>query len=185
MQLAAAGSVLSAYGTILAGNAAARQGEAQQTAFNYQADELRQQAGQTRAASQRTADNSRLAGDYAISRARAVAGASGGGVTDPTVNTVVGNLAGRSEYNALSDLFTGEERARGLETQAGLDNFQGDQAYRAGQTKKKLAYIQAGATVLGSGSDLYSKYGMGGPTPPSSMPDIAWNQYIDPNSARD
>lgn len=139
------GTVVSAYGTIAAGSA-------QRAEADSQAYQMRQQAGQERASAQRAEIVQRRQGAFALSRAQAVAAAGGGDTTDPTVVNVEKDIAGQTEYNAMTALFNGEERARGLETGANFKNFEGDQAYQKG------LYSAAG-TIFKGGSSWASKYG--------------------------
>lgn len=156
---AVAGMGLKAYGTLRAGDLAAQQGSAEREADNYRATLLEQQAGQTRAASQRTALDQRRQTTLVESRARAVAAASGAGASDSTVNDIEGRIAQRGEYAALSSLFNGEERARGLEDQGAGVRFEGAEAGYLGKQKQSASRVAAIAGLLSGGSDLYSKYG--------------------------
>lgn len=85
---------------------------------DFEAGQLRASAAETRAVAQREAFEKRRAGKLAMSTLIARAAASGGGATDRTVLRVGEQIADRSEYMALADMFTGESRARGLEDQA-------------------------------------------------------------------
>jgi hypothetical protein len=158
----AAGTVLGASGQIQAGNAAAAQGLAQQQAENYKAGVLTQQAGQERAAGQRAAEIQNRQATLVNSTIRARAAASGAGATDPSVVTNEGRVAGMGEYNALSALYSGEEKARGEENQAELDVNMGDQEAAAGRFKQSASRISALSSLLSGGGSLYGKYGGGG-----------------------
>lgn len=143
-----AATAVSAAGTIMSGNAA-------RGAANFQAAQMTQQAGQERATSQRQAIEARRQSGLANSRVTALAAASGAGATDPTVLDIEGDNAGTGEYNALSALYTGEERARGLEMGAGAKRYEG-------ATERQAAVFKAGGTILSSGTSLLGKYGDGG-----------------------
>ena len=127
-------------------------GKAQQSAANYQAAQLDQQAGQARASSQRDAANQQRTTAYALSRAQAVAAAGGGNTLDPTVVNTEQNIAGQGEYNTLTSLFNGEEKARGMEQEADTARYQGGLDESAAQTK-------AIGTIASSGSSMLMKYG--------------------------
>lgn len=152
--VSAALGVVSAIGTIASGNA-------QNKAYGYQAAQAEQAAGQERATAQRAAIEERRAAKFALSKGQAVAAASG---TDPlSVSTVdiQEDLAAQGEYNAMSQLFAGEERARGLEGQAG--------AYRTqGKIAKQAAVITGMSTLATTGSSLYNKYGFDQPGMPTA-----------------
>lgn len=140
-----ASTAISAVGTIAQGNAA-------RAAGNYQAAQLNQQAGQERAIAQRNAIEQRHKATLANSRALAVAAAGGGGASDPTVNNIMGDITGQGEYNALSALYTGEERARGMNMQADVARLEGKQA-------RSASLLKAGTTILGAGSTLADRFG--------------------------
>jgi hypothetical protein len=88
----------------------------------------------------------------AESRALAVAGASGAGASDPTVLDIMGGIAEEGEYRALNALYTGEDRARGMEGNAAARRFEADQARRAGRA-------EARSTLLGGGYSLLQRFG--------------------------
>lgn len=138
------GSVLSGLGQIQAGRAANANAK-------FQAAQLEQQAGQERASAQREAIAQRRQATIAQSNAQAAAASSGGGATDPTVLNITGNLAKEGEYNALSALFEGEERARGLGLQATTARMEGKQAKRQGM-------IGGISTIIGGAGSAMSKY---------------------------
>lgn len=141
-----AGTVVSTLGQIQAGNAARK-------SANFQAAQMNQQAGQERATGQRAAIEQRRTARLASSRATALAAASGGGATDPTILNILGDIHTEGEYNALSALFGGEERARGLEMGAAAKVVEGKSA-------KQASIISAGSTLsTGIGESLMMKYG--------------------------
>lgn len=136
-----ASTAVSAAGSIMSGNA-------QRGAANFQASQMEQQAGQERASAQRQAIAQREKAAYAGSRIQALAAAGGGGALDPTIENLRANVAGRGEFDALSALFTGEERARGLETGASARRYEGAQARRAG--------VIGAVSQIGQGAAMYS-----------------------------
>lgn len=145
-------TVASIGGSILSGLGQMQAGKAAQQSANSQAQQLEQRAGQERAASQRVAIEERRKGKIAISNAQAAAASSGGGATDPTVLNIEGAIAKQGEYNALSALFDGEERARGQELQAVASRYEGKQARRAGMAGGVSTIIS------GAGNALMAKY---------------------------
>lgn len=140
-----AATVLSAVGSFEAG-------QGQKRSMDFQAAQLDQQAGQTRASSQREAAEQRRQATLAQSRLQAVTGGAG---LDPTVVNLSANLAGEGEFRALSALYEGEERAKGMEGQAAAARYQGRQAKAAGT-------IGAMSSLLAGGSKMYENYGGGG-----------------------
>ena len=121
--------------TISQAKAQEAQAKSQQNMLNYKAEQARVQAGQQRAASQRTAAEQRRRAAIVSSNARAAAATGGGSVSDPTVQNIIGGIEGEGEYRALTSLYQGEDAARGMETQANLWNYEGDQYAQAGETK--------------------------------------------------
>jgi hypothetical protein len=147
--MAAAAIGMQAGGAIAGGINARREGE-------YQASQYDVAAGQARAASQREAEEEARRSRLAQSRALAVAAASGGGASDPTVVDVISSLAGEGAYRAAVALYEGDEQARVLKAR-------GEAARREGKSKQRAGYIRAASTLLSSGSSLFDKYGRGGP----------------------
>ena len=162
-----ASTVLSVASSIGQGKAQADAAKAEarstQQVAQYNATQLRQQAGQERATAQRAAIEQRRRGRLARSRAVNLAGASGAGVDDPTVVNILGDLAGEGEYNALAELYSGEETAKGLEAQAAAGLAEGDMMASAarirGRAARRAGSIDATGTELSSGSSFFDKYG--------------------------
>lgn len=161
MAVPIAGAVITALSTAYMAVSAAQQGAAQKKAADYKAQQEQVQAGQEQAASQQRASEDARKTEYVLSAARANAGASGGGVDDPSVVTNEGNIMARGHQNVLADLYTGNERAAGLVSQSGADIFEGDQYAAAGQDRM----IGGFGTAIGSGLSSYgaiSNYGAQG-----------------------
>lgn len=150
MAVGAVGTVLSAVGQM-------RSGQEQANAETYQADLAKQNATQIEATSQRQAIEERRKASFAVSRARAVAAASGGGATDPTVLNVEAGIAGQGEYNALSRLYTGKAEANQQRDARGIYQMQADQARSSGMMNG-IGAIIGGLSDAGS---MYMKYGAG------------------------
>jgi hypothetical protein len=182
--LAIGASVLSAGMTVLGGissaNAQRQQGEAEyqnalyrQQQAEQQAELLQQQAqqqrvaaGQEQAASQRQAIEAKRKGDILASRARAVMAASGGGVDEK----LVASLIGEGDYGKDMALYQGDERARTLNNRAAVTDFQAAAARYGGATGVGMAGVdrsildnRADATIIGgvaqAGLGLANKYG--------------------------
>lgn len=151
-QLATIATIVSIGGSVLSGLGQMQAGKAANVNAKFQAAQMEQQAGQEKATSQRVAIEERRRAAIAGSNAQAAAASSGGGATDPTVLNIMGGLAGQGEYNALTALFEGEEKARGLNLQATSTRMQGKQAKKAGM-------ISGFSTIIGgSGNALMAKY---------------------------
>lgn len=145
--LSVVSTVASAAGSIMSGNAA--RGEA-----NFEAAQMKQNAGQEQAVSQRKAVDARRQAGLANSAVTARAAASGAGATDPTVINIEGDNAAVGEYNALSALYQGNEAARQDLMGATAKRYEGSQTRQANLFK-------AGGTLMSDGSSLYDKYSGG------------------------
>lgn len=140
------GTLVQAAGTIAQGNAANAQAK-------YEAKQLEQRAGQERAAAQREAIEKRRRSTLIQSRQQALAAASGAGATDPTVVDLIADTEAEGEYQALGQLFLGEERARGAEGQAAARRMEGRLAKRASR------FGALSTIASGVGGTLLQKYG--------------------------
>ena len=176
----AASTIIGVVGQISAGqsqaDAARAQAEYQSSALRYQAklatrqaQQMEQEAGQERAVSQRAAMEERRRGRFVSSEAQAIAAASGAGALDPTIVNILGDIGAEEETRALTALYMGEERARGLEYGAKLtraggrgDIYAAQRALQAGgieaSAAKRASYFGAAGTLLEGGSSLFSKY---------------------------
>ncbi|PAQ00903.1 hypothetical protein LRP31_25440 [Mesorhizobium mediterraneum] len=140
------GTAASAVGTI-AGGAAAK------TSADYQAAQLEQQGKEEVAASQREAEQARKEKNFILSRQQAVAGASGLGALDETVQDLAGDVVQQGAVNEGMALYGGQERAKGRRAQAAAARLEG----KAAQTG---SYFSAAGTIMdgiGSFSDGYGQ----------------------------
>lgn len=135
-------------------------------ALDFEAAQLRVQAGQSVAAAQHAAREQRRQAELVQSRAIAVAAASGGGVSDPTIVNMLGRIAGEGAYRAGLAIYEGEERARTLRMGAEARDFEGALALQAGADAIEAGELQAdaygiqkGASLFKGASSLFSKYG--------------------------
>lgn len=161
--LTVAGSLTSAMGAYSAGSAAAANGARQQAAAQFTAAQLEQQAGQTEASGQRAGAEQTRQAMLLNSRALALAAASGGGATDPTVVTLLSRTAAEGAYRSAVAIYQSEEQARQLRLKAAATSYEGDLALASGQDKQKAYETAAFGSLLTGAASLYSKYGMGGP----------------------
>lgn len=143
--MAIASTVLSAAGPVMQGVGAAQ--SANSVASQYDA-----QANSVAASAQRAAANDRKQGRLAQSRLQALAG---GGGLDPTVVKLAADIAGETEYRALSSLYEGDDRAAGL-------RFAGDAKRAEGKQARIAGVIGGVSSVLGNSPGLLEKYGKGG-----------------------
>jgi hypothetical protein len=128
--MAAAAAIAGIIGTGLQVMGSLQAGKAQQAALNFEAKQREAKAAEERAASQRTAIDKRHEGELVMSRQKALAAASGGGVVNPNILDLYGETAERAEYNAASEIYGGESRARGQIDQAAAARMKGKAAMK-------------------------------------------------------
>lgn len=143
MQLAGGG--LQLLSTIAHGNQAEAMGQLEQ-AQQYE------NALKTEAVSQREAISERKKGTLAKSRAKAIAAASGLSATDEGAKDVYDEIDAQADYNAMAALYSGYDQAK-------QQRRAGDMAKWEGKQAKKASRIDAAATLLGTGSTMYERYG--------------------------
>lgn len=153
-------ALITAVGQIRAGQAADQMGKAQQQGLEHQAEQMRVNAGQERAASQRDMIIKRKQATLVQSRAQAVAAASGGGTLDASIVDIMGDLEAEGDYGVNLAQYHGEERARDLESGAQMKVFEGGLARTAGKNAKKASRLAAVSTVIKAGASAMG--GMGG-----------------------
>jgi hypothetical protein len=126
---------------------------AQQRKVKYQeAEQLRDVRNRSMAAttaniSERERDKERM-----YSRALAVSAASGAGVDDPGLVSVIGDLNAEGEYRILSELYVGSSEAEGIRVES-------ENAMRAGDAALEASYMTAATTVLSSYGNFGSMLG--------------------------
>src|SRR5262249_33294778 len=112
------GTGVSSQGQLAAGDYAEQAGRLARQAKEYEATQLEQNAKTVTGIAARSAAERKQTAAYAVGRSRAVAAASGGdaGVGNAVENE--GALVARGEYQALSEMFKGENEATGLRNRA-------------------------------------------------------------------
>lgn len=168
--------------SIMGGNQAAKAAQTtaarQKTESEFEAAQLEQNAGQAIASSQRDALEQQRQSRLVQSRALALASASGGAATDPTVVNLISDIAGQGAYRAGVALYQGADKARQLTMGADAKRYEGDVAIESGANKAK-AYRIAGITgAFSSASTLFGKYGGGGPGAVASTPGAGGSNLI-------
>lgn len=149
--LRTASTVLNAYSQVKAGK------ERQQEQFRY-AQQLETQANASQAESQREALVERKKSQYMASRARAVAGASGAGVSDPSVVNALTDIDTQGEVNYLNALYSGNTEAQSLRAGAATARRTGNAEKTAGQYQAFSTGVSA-FTGLSDSTSWYKKYG--------------------------
>lgn len=168
-QLAAFAPYLAAASTAFAVGTAIHQGDVAKVQSEIRARELREDANATQAEAQRAAIQRRRQGVFAASRARAIAAASGGGVTDTTADTLIGRIETQTDLNVLNALYEGDTTARGLRDSA-------RKVIREGNAARKASRYRALGSAIRGASSFYDKFGGG--TPPTVQPNDQ-PEYLD------
>lgn len=124
-------------------------------------------AGQAEAAGQHEAEAKRRKAELMLSRAQAIAAASGGGPLD---ETLMKGIIDEGETDAGYSLYEGSERGKGLRYKGDLGVYEANQQ---GRSEIKSANKQASATMAGA----FAKAGMSaasmfspGPAPGAAYP---------------
>ena len=142
-----------AVGTLLTAKGELDQGKSANALAKYQAQQLEQNAGQEKAVAQHAAEEEQRKSELLASRAIAVAAASGAGALDPTVVKILQGIDAEGQLASMTQLYNGDERARGLTDQARATRYDGRSAKRAGRTRALTTLLtgaQSMATTWGS-----------------------------------
>lgn len=163
--LAAISAVVGLLGTVVSAAGTIAQGKAAEAAADFQAEQLKIKGKEERAASQRAAEERKKEAGLVNSRIQAGAAASGAGagILDTSVVELASDVAGRGEYGARMERYTGEERKQGLDLQA-------ESAKMSGDAAKQGAMFSALGTIVGGVSSFASKYSGGGFQPTAQAP---------------
>ena len=168
---------LNVFGQSMTAATQLRHGLDLQTAANYQAAQLRQLANSDMAQAERQGEYEKLRTDMVTSRQLALAAASGGGASDPTIVNLIARTAAEGAYRQASAIYSGEDAARLREMQAEGAEYQGKTAKVAGELNA-VGGVVGGASTLFSGAarsnqmrkyGMLAKYGGTGPQLPDGM----------------
>lgn len=162
MAMQAGSMLMGAAGADKAAEGARASAERNAVAKRYEADQLRQAAGQAVAVSQLQAQEERRKARLVQSRTLAVAAASGGGVSDPTMVNILGKIAGEGTYRSNVALYGGEERARVMRMQAEAADYEGAAGIEAGELKADAYETKGMSDLISGGVGLFQKYNAGG-----------------------
>lgn len=141
----AVGTGISVLGTIQAGREAKAQAE-------YQAKVQEQQADEAYASAQRDATEKYRKGRIMLGDQRAAIAGSGGDLTDPSVLDIMGDTEAEIDLAARTDIYKGEQQARGLNDAAINSRISGKNA-------QKASYISAAGSLFSGVSSMYSRFG--------------------------
>lgn len=164
--VAAAGLALQAYGMYDAYTSSRDAAARRRAAAQFEANQLNQEAGQVEAGAQRQSFETGRTGTLVQSRALALAAASGGSASDPTVQNIISGIASETAYRKSLDLYQGEEKARQMRTAAQADLLSGEAGAAASLAAGRAAEIGGAASIFRDSSSLFARYGYGynGPT---------------------
>ena len=141
-----------AIGLVLGAASKVKAGYAQKGALDASANELTQEAGQSVAAGIQGQEAQNRRTDYVVSNAKSRIAGGGLTTTGTSAEEVIGGIKGQGEYEALTQLYQGEDRANELDFRAGQMRTQGSNAVTGG-------WIGGLSTVLSGGTSFYDKYG--------------------------
>lgn len=164
--LNSAGTNLDVTGRMVGGVGTFLSGIQADKAASFQADQLRQNAGQAQASAQRAAINEDDRTARVMSAALASAAASGGGASDPTVVNIIAKTAAEGAYQRSVALYQGDERAQFENLQADTRNYEGKNARLNSAVAGAGQFVGAGTSFLqgqARGASLYQRFGAGGP----------------------
>lgn len=145
------GAMLTAASGVIGAGATIAGGAQANANAKFEAKQMRARAAEERAIAGRKAMEERRRGRLALSTLQANAAASGAGATDPTVLGLMSDIAGRAEYNALAETWSGEQRARGLMDSAAA-------AKASGKAAQRGSYLSAAGTILSSAGSMFSQF---------------------------
>jgi hypothetical protein len=161
--IGAIGTFAQVWGLLEGRKSAKVEAERKEVASEFEAEQAEVAGGLAMAASQRVALEEYGKADNVASRALAVAAASGGGASDPTIINLISDIKGEGAYRASVALYEGEQQARDMKIAAATRRIEGATAIEAGVNKSNAYGIRALGTAFAGGASLYSKYGQGGP----------------------
>lgn len=131
-------------GTLVSARGSLEAGKAQEAAARYSAAQLRQNAGQVEASSQRASEEKTRQAKLMASRALAVAGASGAGVSDVTMQNLLAQITGEGKLASLTSLYEGQTEAAGMRRQATATEYEGASARTASRYKAFSTLLEGG-----------------------------------------
>lgn len=128
------------------------EGSAAEASAKSEAAQLRTEAIQDEAVSQRKAAERKRQMNLNASRALALASASGGGALDANVVDILSGFAEEADYGFRSALFEGESIAR-------KKRYGADVREKEGKAAKSASKWKAASTILGAAGSMYGAYG--------------------------
>jgi hypothetical protein len=152
------GAGVSAIGTIAGGQSANAMGQSQQNQWNYQADQLKENASSEIGAAQRQMLDTQQKTRLAESTVVATSAGSGftAGVGSP--GAIEGSIAQRGSYEAAMQLWNGQNAATGDLNKAQGDVMSGTIAAEGGQIQQQAADFSAVGNLASAGGTMFGNY---------------------------
>lgn len=155
--LTVASTAATGVGSILSANAAKQDAASQAAALETQAKQsdraaMEQRAQASQEAAQKYTDQRELLSDQ-----QAIAAASGGGASDPTILDLAGDLAGYGYQQRGIIRANGETQARGLEDDGRARRREAKSALRAGQTNARASILSGVTSAAKNYGDFMQK----------------------------
>lgn len=151
---ATAGSAALSYAPLIAGGLTAAgslyEGYRANQNAKFEAKQMKMKGDQELAAASHEARKARRERDSALSRARAVAAASGAGASDPSVHKLMAGIQTQGDYNSLTEMYRGFQRRDDLRLGAKLARMEGRDAFIG-------SALDAGASIY-SGIERQRRY---------------------------
>lgn len=155
------GTILGAAGSIRSAKAARKQGRQILALRNEQAVDLERQAIEVKAIAQRQAIDDQEKAELLISRAQAVAAASGGSATDQTVLDVMSDIEGEGAYRAAMAMYQGEREAETLRQEAKYTRMGGEISRKESNARASAYEMEAAETIAQGATTFYDRYNRG------------------------
>lgn len=159
MAMTAVGTAASAAGTIAGGNAAATAGRLKQQAANSEAEQETDNAASEFAAAQRRSLDTRMKTGLLQSSLTSKAGGSGFNAATGSMLNDAGEIGQRGEYQALMDIFQGDNARTGLLNKATATRYGGAADEWAGEQQKSASRLAAIGTIAGGAGSMMKTYG--------------------------
>lgn len=155
------GAAASVGGTLLSAKSGLDNAAYQSELAKSEAQALKQKANDDAASAERAQELQMRRSDLALSRARAVGAASGTDATSPDIINTEGQIAQQGNYNALTALYEGQNRARADNYQARIDLFNADRISQAAPLNA-AGTILSGVSTFASNRARLKAYNLGG-----------------------
>lgn len=163
--LTAVSTIATIGGTILSVQGAMEQGREEKARFQYEQKVAAQQADEAKAASQREAMARYREGRMLLSQQQAAIAGSGGNLTDPSVIDLMDDTKEQVTVAAQTDIYRGEQQARGYNDAAKVAGYNAESAMRA-------ARLNAMSNLFGGVSSMFSRFGQSSQKPVTGSPSV-------------